>query len=106
MAEQYEFMTLDVENGKVVRVDKPQTDSRYKWGGGKPRIFEPNPKSLVNQSIASALNQLSSHNWEIIRMPSGESQSGGLNPFPGLSSRTPLPNTDKYQVLLRRAISK
>ncbi len=108
MAEQYEHMTLDIEDGKVINVDKPKVKTGPIWGSNISGYFEPRPESLVNKSVAFALNQLSAQKWEVIHMPPGDSQSGfSGNPFPSWPGLAPKSTgASKYQILLRRVISK
>ena len=110
MAEQYEHMTLVIEDGKVLRVDSPQNSGGSLWNSIKAGVFEPLPGSLVNQTVAFALNQLSAQKWEVIHLPPGSSQRSDVNnPFPtwpGLPNNTPTTKADGYEILLRRAIRK
>lgn len=111
MAEQYEHMTLVIENGKVVKVDKPQNSGGSFWESFKVGVIEPLPGSLVNQTVAFALNQLSAQKWEVIHLPPGNSQPvdtpspfsiwPGINPPPA-----PAPNTGRYEILLRKVVHK
>lgn len=111
MAEQYEHMTLVIEGGKVVKVDKPQNSGVSFWGSIKSGVFEPLPDALVNQSVAFALNQLSAQKWEVIYLPPGGSQPvNDSNPFsrwPGVNPPpAPASNSGRFEILLRRAIRK
>lgn len=111
MTEQYEHMTLVIENGKVIRVDKPQSSGGSLWQGLKAGVFEPLPGALVNKTVAFALNQLSAQKWEVIHLPSGSSQLSDVSsPFPIWPGLTlpldPTPNTGSYEILLRRVIGK
>lgn len=111
MAEQYEHMTLVIEGGKVIEVDKPRNYSMHIGGGLKAGLFEPRPRNLVNQTVAFALNQLSAQEWEVIHLPpANNTQSvNPPNPFPwsGINPPpAPAPNTGRYEILLRRVIRK
>lgn len=111
MAEQYQHMTLVIENGKVVKVDKPQNSGGSFWEGLKAGVLEPLPGSLVDKTVAFALNQLSAQNWEVMHLPPGNSQPvNAPNPFPiwpGINPPpTPASNTGRYEILFRRVIRK
>jgi len=111
MAEQYQHMTLVIENGKVIKVDKPQNSGVPFWEGLKAGVLEPLPGSLVNQTVAFALNQLSAQKWEVINLPPGDSQPvDAPSPFsmwPGINlPPVPAPNTGRYEILLRKVIRK
>ena len=111
MTEQYEHMTLVIENGKVVKVDKPRYSSGSFWGNLKGGIFEPSSGSLVDKTVAFALNQLSAQNWEVMHLPPGNSQPvAAPNPFPMWPGMNPPPapasNTGRYEILFRRVIRK
>jgi len=111
MAEQYQYMTLVIEGGKVVKVDKPQNSGGSWWESVKAGVFEPLPGSLVNQTVASALTQLSAQKWEVFHLPPDTSQTSDF-PFhiptwPGVKPPpAPAPKTGSYEILLRKAIRK
>lgn len=111
MTKQYQHMTLVIENGKVIKVDNPQNSGVPFWESLKAGVLEPLPGSLVNQTVAFALNQLSAQKWEVINLPPGNSQPvEAPRPFslwPGLTPHpTPAPNTGSYEILLRKVIRK
>ena len=111
MTIQYEHMTLVIQGGKVVKVDKPQNSGGSFWNSIKAGVFEPLPGSLVDKTVAFALDQLSTQKWEVIHLPPGSSQpsdvSNAFPAWPGLPfTPAPTPKADSYEILLRREIRK
>lgn len=73
--------------------------------------IEITPDSLVNQTVAFALNQLSAQKWEVFQLPPDSSQSSDFSisipTWPGLKPPTPpAPKAGSYEILLRRVIHK